>query len=74
MQLSYDVPNMSQLRRELQAVIEAHSASNGIEDVRALRDVFICLVKEVRDEGYTAEHLEMLVRLAAELEVIKGNL
>lgn len=73
MQLHYRVPSMSQVRRELQAVVEAHSASNGIEDARALRDVFVCLVKEVRDEGYTAEHLEMLVTLAADLEATKGN-
>lgn len=73
MQLSYHIPNMSQLRRELRAVVEAHSASNGIDDARALRDVFVCLVQEVRDEGYTAEHLEMLVTLAANLEATKGN-
>lgn len=73
MQLHYCVPSMSQLRRELLAVVEAHSASNGIDDARALRDVFVCLVKEVRDEGHTAEHLEMLVTLAADLEATKGN-
>ncbi len=73
MHLHYHVPNMSQLRRELLAVIEAHSASNGIDDARALRDVFMCLVKEVRDGGYTPEHIEMLVTLAEDLEATKGN-
>lgn len=74
MHLQYRVPNMSLLRRELLAFVEAHSASNGIDGARALRDLFVCLTQEMRvDGGYTTEHLEMLVRLAAELEVIKGN-
>ncbi|MEC4766842.1 hypothetical protein LPL18_005780 [Halomonas sp. CUBES01] len=73
MELHYTIPNMRQLRHELQTVLEAHSASNGIDDARAIRDAFVCLIKEMQDEGYTTEHIEMLVALAMDLNTAKGD-
>lgn len=72
--LHYNIPSMGQLRRELLTVVEAHSSSNGIDDERALRDVFMCLVREMRiDGGYSADQLGMLLILAMELETTKGE-
>lgn len=74
MNLNYNIPSMGQLRRELLTVIEAHSASNGINDERALRDVFMCLVREMQvDGGYSADQLGMLLTLIMELETTKGE-
>lgn len=67
MKFHYAIPNLGQLRRELLAVVEAHSASNGIDDERAWRDLFICLVQELCAEGYSRQHLEMLTLMASEL-------
>lgn len=73
MRLSYHIQSMGELRRDLLTVIEAHSASTGTESSRALRDAFICLVKELEDEGYCAEQIGMLATLAGELEAIGGD-
>ena len=65
--LYYDLPSFNQLRRDVMTIAEAHSASTGVRDERALRDLFVCLVQELRAEGYSRQHLEMLTLMAGEL-------
>ena len=67
MKLRYDVPSFKQLRRDVLAIAEAHSASTGVREERALRDLLVCLVQELCAEGYTRQHLEMLTLMAGEL-------
>lgn len=73
MKLLYPIQSMCELRRDLLTVVEAHAASTGTEAGRALCDAFICLVKELQDDGYHADQIAVLANVACELEASGGT-